>query len=85
MMYTFPNGFPCRYPCSRPFLSCFHISKKPNNSKDGRICPSHFSFGGVLFGENTYLHLTEKNSALTCMTNYTKKTLGEKGDRLVSV
>lgn len=79
MMCTFPNGFPCRYPCSRPFLSCLHIPKNPDNSKDGRICPSQFSFGGVLLGENTYLHLTIKNSALYTCRNIQRRLLETNG------
>lgn len=61
------------------FCLVFIYLKKPNNSKDGRICPSHFSSGRVLLGENTYLHLTKKKIALYMYDELHKDTWGKGG------
>lgn len=62
MMHTFANGFSCRYPFSRPSSVLFSYEYQKKNSlktqKTDGFVPPHFSFGGVLFRKNTYVHLT---------------------------
>lgn len=46
------------------FCLVFIYLKNPTTQKTDGFVPPIFSFGGVLLGENTYLHLTLKKIAL---------------------